>query len=239
MGYPQNNHLGSWDKSSLLTSLLHYFQTQPPGLIPTKPSILSLGYYPIRVILAEWIIYIHLVSRYLKHYEYSLQDINNRVHDSDIVDLQRWRRRGKQTQHKLNLLSEFISYWMSAEVDKKQWDILLKDIDYVRSQLKDYNRSLEQIVPIATSMVQLLDSRRSMIQAVNVTRLTYIALVFVPLSWVTGLFGMSDKYAPGQEQFWLYWVTALPLLLLVLLASAFPSAILRQGVFGSIQLFRS
>jgi hypothetical protein len=60
------------------------------------------------------------------------------------------------------------------------------------------------------------------LQAANITRLTYIALVFVPLSWVTGLFSMSEHYSPGQEQFWIYFATALPLLLVVLLFSIFP-----------------
>lgn len=76
------------------------------------------------------------------------------------------------------------------------------------------------MVPMATSMVQLLDSRRSMREAANVSRLTFIALVFVPLSWVASLFSMSDSFSPGHENFWVYFVTALPVLFLVLLLSA-------------------
>ncbi|KAM3067046.1 hypothetical protein ACMFMG_011825 [Clarireedia jacksonii] len=221
-GLARDSSFESWDKSSMLTSLLHYFQNHPPGFAVVKPSILSLGYYPIKIVLAEWILYIHLVSRYLKYYEYSLHDIHNRLHSSDIVDLQRWRRRSKQSRHKLYLLSIFISHWLSGETEKQPWDMLLKDIDYISLQLKDYSHSIEQMVPVATSMIQLLDARQSVLQAANITRLTYIALVFVPLSWVTGLFSMSESYSPGQEQFWIYFATALPLLLVVLLASILP-----------------
>jgi len=110
---------------------------------------------------------------------------------------------------------------LQQEANQQTWDIMLKDINYLLSQLTDYSRSLEQIVPVATLMVQLLDSRGSMLEAINVRRLTYIALVFVPLSWVASLFSMSDNYSPGHEQFWVYFATALPLLLLVLLLSAF------------------
>lgn len=221
-GLAQRNCLTSWDKSSMLASLLHYFQNHPPGFVVAEPSILSLGYYPIKIALAEWMLYMHLVSRYLKYYEYSLQNIHNRLHDTDIVELQRWRRRSKQSQHKLHLLSVFISYWLSVEIDKRPWDMLLKDIDYIRLQLKDYSHSIELMVPVATSMVQLLDSRQSVLQAANITRLTYIALVFVPLSWVTGLFSMSENFSPGEEHFWMYFATALPLLLVVLFISILP-----------------
>jgi hypothetical protein len=210
----------SWEKNSMLSSLLHYFRNQPPGFAAPQPSILSLGYYPVRIVLAEWILYTHLMSRYFKYYEYSLQDIQNQLHDSDIVNLQRWRRRIVQSQHKLRLLSEFTDYWLHQETNKQPWSIVLKDINYILSQLEYYGHSLEQIIPVATSMVQLFDARRSMLEAANVSWLTYIALVFVPLSWVASLFSMSDDYSPGHEYFWVYFATALPVLLLVLLLSA-------------------
>ncbi|KAK3326718.1 hypothetical protein B0H66DRAFT_167969 [Apodospora peruviana] len=172
----------SWDKKSILSSLIHYFCNQPPGFIASEPSILSFGYYPIRIVLAEWILYTHLMSRYFKYYENTLYDIENRLHDSDIIDLQRWRRRSMQSQHKLILLSEFVDYWLPQEADKQPWNLTLKDIKHVLSQLEHYNRSLEHMIPVATSIVQLLDSRRSILDATNVSRLTFIALVFVPLS---------------------------------------------------------
>lgn len=220
--YTMDNH--TWEKNSMLGSLLHYFRNQTPGLTATQPSILSLGYYPMRTTLAEWILYTHLISRYFKYYEYSLHNIQCRLHDNDIVDLQRWRRRIKQSQHKLRLLVEFIEYWSQQETNRQPWDMALKDLNYVLLQLEEYGHALEQMVPVATSMVQLLDSRRSILEATNVRRLTYIALVFVPLSWVASLFSMSDDFSPGHEQFWVYFATALPLLVLVLLLSAFQPA---------------
>ncbi|KAK3322673.1 hypothetical protein B0H66DRAFT_212090 [Apodospora peruviana] len=210
----------SWDKKSILSSLIHYFRNQPPGFVTSEPSILSFGYYPIRIVLAEWILYTNLMSRYFKYYEYTLHDIENRLHDSDIIDLQRWRRRSMQSQHKLILLSEFVDYWLPQEADKQPWNLTLKDIKHVLSQLEHYNRSLEHMIPVATSMVQLLDSRRSMLEATNVSRLTFIALVFVPLSWVASLFSMSENYSPGHKNFWVYFATALPVLFVVLLLSA-------------------
>lgn len=207
------------DKKSMLSNLLRYFRHQPPGFMIAEPSILSLGYYPIRMVLAEWILYTLLTSRYLKYYEYTLHDIENRLHDSDIIDLQRWRRRSMQSRHKLTLLSEFIDYWLQQESNKQPWDFILKDIKHVSSQLEHYSRSLELTVPVATSMVQLLDSRRSIQEAANVSRLTFIALVFVPLSWVASLFSMSEDYSPGHKSFWVYFATALPVMILVLLLS--------------------
>ena len=156
-------------------------------------------------------LYTHLMSRYVKQYEYSLRSHNDTLHDSDLVDLQRWRRRSKQTQHKLFLLTQFINVWLPREPDSASidtWQRTLGDIRFLHSQVEYHKNSLEQMVPVATSMVQLRE-------ASDVKRLTYIALVFVPLSWVASLFSMSEDFGPGQKWFWVYFATALPLILVL------------------------
>jgi Mg2+ and Co2+ transporter CorA len=154
--------------------------------------------------------YTHLLSRYIKHYEYSVRNIQERLHDEDMIDLQRWRRRSKQSSHKLTLLSEYVKYWIEHEDDQKRWEMVLKDIDFICAQLDHQSRSLEQMVPIAMSMVQLKD-------ASNIQRMTYIALIFVPLSWVASVFSMSEGYGPGDNLFWVYFVVAAPIVLVVLI----------------------
>lgn len=223
--FSENKHgvlQNGWDKGSMLSSLIRYLQSHPPGFQVAKPNVLSIGYYPIRIALAEWIMYLNVVSRYLMYYRYSLQTMPGRQHEADIVDLQRWPRRINQSQLKLTVLKEFISYWLDEQMEKKPWEMILSDIDYLQSHLREYSFSMERAVPVATAMVQLLDVQQSGRHAANVTLLTYIALVFVPLSWVTGLFSMSERYSPGQKNFWVYFATAVPLCLVVLFVSVVP-----------------
>lgn len=198
-------------RGSLLHELRYYFEEHPPGFQFDNPSLLSLCYYPIRIALGEWMMYDHLMSRFVKHYEYSLQDIHSRLHDPEIQDLQRWRRRSKQTIHKLDLTKRYVTCWMGKEPDMEPWKIILDDVSHITSQITQYAHSLEQMVPVATSMVQLLDSRRSIEEAVNVRRLTFIALVFIPLSWAASLFSMADDFVPGAAHFWVYFAVSLPL----------------------------
>ncbi|CAG9952005.1 unnamed protein product [Clonostachys rosea f. rosea IK726] len=205
---------------SMAGGILRHFMA-PPVFSPVSPQILSISYYALRVSLSEWLLYTLLISRYCKHYEYSLNDISTRLHDDDIIDLQRWRRRTKQSRQKLEILAHFIEYWGQG-VDTQAGNMILKDIQYIQKQLDDYSRSLEQMLTVATSMVQLLDSRRSILEAVSVRRLTYIALVFVPLSWVSSLFSMSDTYLPGHGRFWVYFAVALPLICLCFLYEVWP-----------------
>ncbi|KAL8364820.1 hypothetical protein RB595_003884 [Gaeumannomyces hyphopodioides] len=238
----------SWpeeEKNCMLDSLVRYLSKESPpclattAVAPSPDLILAFGYYPIRIVLAHWVMYIQLTSRFLKFYEYSLLDVGARL-QKDLVDLQRWRRRCKQSIYKVESLAVAVKYWLDEfdrgnpgenadsnranKLDKVQlqrcWGSVLQDIGQIKAQLQGYNKSLEQMIPVATSMVQLMDARQSLLHASNTTRLTYIALVFVPLSWVAGIFSMTDEYQPGKEKFWVYFAVGLPLVLVTLLGSA-------------------
>ncbi|RSM01347.1 hypothetical protein CEP52_008632 [Fusarium oligoseptatum] len=213
----------SLNETSMLDRMIYYLQMrQPPGFHVNSPSILSVGYYPVRIVLSEWSFYAHLMNRCSKYDQYSFTNKPGQLRDEDLVHLQRWRRRIKRGKQRLDILAEVINFKMQYEDEKEPWHLVLKDINWLRKQLQEYCESLEQMVTVATSMVQLLDSRRSMLEAVNMRRLTYIAMVFIPLAWVASLFSMSDAYTPGNESFWVYVATALPLLGVVLILSILP-----------------
>ncbi|KAF5986326.1 zinc transport [Fusarium coicis] len=213
----------NWNNASMMESIIHYLQAcPPPGLDLKSPSILSVGYYGIYITLSEWNIYNYLISRCSKHYQYSDQLKAGRLHDEVLLDLQRWKVRSRSSHRKLSILRDVVNFHILPSDDAAVWKGVLNDINYLRDQLHDYSQSLEQMVMVATSLIQLLDSRRSILEAINTKRLTFLALVFVPLAWVSSLFSMSDSYSPGNGLFWVYFATALPVLAIVLLLSALP-----------------
>ena len=207
---------------SLLQTLLRYFNTKPPGFIAQKPTTLSLSYYPIRIVTSEWMLYNSILSRYVKYYESSIHTLHLDLQEDDLQGLQPWRRRSRQSMHKLRLIETFVKRHKDTEPVKEPWDEVLSDIDHISSQMSEWAKFLESMVPMATSMLQLTDSRRSQAEARNVKRLTYVALFFIPLSFVAGLFSMAEYVAPWGERFWLYLAVAVPLLLFVLGLSALP-----------------
>ncbi|KAK8005399.1 hypothetical protein PG990_011436 [Apiospora arundinis] len=190
---PKHQQNAAISRRCFRETLLGYFESLPPCLDPHNPTILGLSYYPLRIIAAEWMQYTHLMSRYVKHYEFSLKDdLHLRLHREDIVDLQRWRRRSNQTLHKLMLTEQFIAHRRGAEPDQALWSDVLDDYRFLTTRVEKYRSSLELIVPLATAMAQIADTRKSMLEASSVKHLTLIALVFVPLAYVASVFSMSD-----------------------------------------------
>lgn len=210
--------------------LLGLFQLPPLGCDADDPNILSMLYYPLQIVISEWMLYVLLMSRYVKYYEYSFQTVRSRLEffeKPDIRELHRWRRRSQQSLHKLRITRGFIEYWrnkkepphgssskarvaLNSEI-AKQWDPLLMDIQHLEWQIIRNANSLESLGPIITAMVQLIASHESIYQAEDVRRLTYIAIAFIPLSFLASLFSMSDPFGPAGEFFWVYWAAAIPI----------------------------
>ncbi|RDW85437.1 hypothetical protein BP5796_03762 [Coleophoma crateriformis] len=217
-------------KNSLHQRILHYYRNPPPNFDPANPSMLALSYYPLKVVAAEWMAYVLLMNSCIKFYEYSFRQFEHRSIEADITDLQRWRRRGKQSLLKLQAVELFIDKHLALQStsphlnnnvslvndNNNPYATLQEDYRYLSTQIEQYSRSLESILPLAATIVQLTDARRSISEAVNVRYLTYIAMVFVPLTFVSSLFSMSNGFVPGQAKFWVYMAVAAPLMVVVL-----------------------
>ena len=192
-----------------------------------KPSMLLLCLAPLRIALREFLIYSATMNRYVKHYEYSLKDLDIALREDDLKDLQVWRRRAFQTLQKLAAMKHFVEHWNSKERPPEASEVsegsvgawLIKDIQHLITTIERYSRSLETMIPVTAAMVQLVDARRSMEEASHIKQLTYLALVFIPLSFVASLFSMSERVSPWSGGFWLYFAVAVPLLLFVMGAS--------------------
>ena len=183
-------------------------------------SIFELAQHPIQSIIIEWTLYSLLMGRYMQLYEFSLENLKKLTSveiSNTMLDLHRWRRRSQRSLEKLQALRFFIKRQV---YQSKLTELFAKDVDFILNQIVQYRGALESMVPILTSIIQLIDSRQSMKETTYVKRLTYIALVFLPLSYVASLFSMSEAFAVNTSGFKIYLATAAPLLILVLLISS-------------------
>lgn len=224
-------------RKSMAEKMIHFFHQTQPDFDALNPSILALSYHALNVVASEWRLYSILMSRYLKFYEFHARSTEDQSLALAIEDLQRWRRRSKQSLHKIHLTELFLAHHLKQvepsgrekdDVSLNTMDIhsksmgLRHDYRYISQQIEDCGRSLELTVPVAAMMMQMADTQRSIAETVSVRYLTYIAMVFVPLNFVSSLLSMSNGFLPGQDSFWIYFAVALPLLFVVLSLSLVP-----------------
>ncbi|KAI9658983.1 MAG: hypothetical protein M1821_001943 [Bathelium mastoideum] len=186
-----------------------------------EPSIMEMTLYPIRMIITEWMIYSLMMGRYVKLYEYSVDTLHKEIRSpdgEDIIDLYRWRRRSQQSLNKLRRMTWFIK--QQDHTHHQLSNVLIEDIDHISGQIKQHAEALQTTIPILTSMIQLVDARRAIEETRYIKRLSYITLIFLPLTYVATLFSMSEPFALNDSGAWIYIATALPLLLMVLIFSS-------------------
>ena len=171
-------------------------------------------------------LYTAVMHKCIKQYEYSGSDQLGSLAElerlqTDMRALQSWRRRTISSQQKIQAVLRHVRSWSDAELGGRRVE-LLEDYRYLVSSIGGFGRRLENMLPVITSLVQVVDSRRSFAETANITRLTVLALIFVPLNFTSSLFSMMPGKAPGGEQFWVYIAVAVPITALVFLIARTP-----------------
>ncbi|KAL6240107.1 hypothetical protein BDW75DRAFT_235935 [Aspergillus navahoensis] len=226
-------------RESLLEDIGYYWNREIPAHFnSTKPTLFALTYYPLRIIAAEWNIYMAAMSYHIKRHEYAVEKFIEPASElaklyADLRILQVWRRRSLASQQKIATVEHFVALntpSQSGDLDNEPHEnvaILQEDYRYLASTLDDLSRRLKNMLPVVTSLVQISDSRRSLAESADVKRLTSLAIVFAPLSFTTGLFSMDDTNGPGGSHFWVFFVVAIPITLVVFLVAKPPKWLLR------------
>jgi CorA-like Mg2+ transporter protein len=242
---PIDERPGPW-RPSMFDDISRYWTAKsPPGFDPACPSLISLSYYSLRLAVAESRSHADLLRYITEDYEYAIEKLLFSITDMDRLEnffrlLQVWRRRSSCDTMSLGAAVRFLKESYQRDTDHTSSDLALTTIircyEDVASQIDHFRHRLETMSPVVASLVQILDSRRSFDETTHISRLTYLALVFVPLTYISSLFGMEGRFAPGQRGFWWYFVAAIPVLVLVFLIARPPTKTI--GLMGRINKMR-
>ena len=102
---------------------------------------------------------------------------------------------------------------------------ICSDFERVRSFLSELQGRVDRLTAVVSSEISTEDSRRGLNENRNLSRLTWLATTFVPLTFVASLFSMSDNVAEMKYTMGWYFVTAIPLTMLTLVGAG----VLRAG----------
>ncbi|OAG04470.1 uncharacterized protein CC84DRAFT_1217922 [Paraphaeosphaeria sporulosa] len=218
---------------SLLEDLQYYWTLDLPNCFDaTNPSLQALSYYPLNIVAAEWVKYVAVMNHCIKQFEYQhnhLPELDQ--FNRDLTELQAWSRRTVLSLGKVEWLIRLLqSPNFNSHKDDRQLDCLSEDLELILHKMQDAGRRLENTMQMVMTSVQIADARRTYAEQANIKRLTVLALVFVPLTFIASLFSMNTEYMPGSKNFWVYFVVALPVTLLVIAIARPPLNVVRGVV---------
>ncbi|KAL5425035.1 hypothetical protein PMIN06_005666 [Paraphaeosphaeria minitans] len=220
----------------MLDELVHYWTEETPLVLTTpKPTVRDIAYYPLKMVAAEWVSYIAVMGMSVREYELSTTLSGDLIAQLETLNanlriLQGWRRRLLSTQAKLRRTLRFIENHVDRKQPSEDWDVLIDDFEFIRTGVAEHGEKLEAMVSVVTSTAALIEGRRSLTETENVTRLTVLAVVFLPLSYISSLFSMADEFRPGGPRFWVYFAIAVPMAFMVGLIAKPPISTAKEVV---------
>jgi hypothetical protein len=229
------SHLVGKNRGSLFEEIVNFWQHDyPHGFNMNEPSVQILACYALRVVAAEWVKYVEVMRHCIKLYRHvemgapTLEIINYGLHS-----LQGWRLRSLNSQEKVESVLRKLRAQNAVDSDSESRAIMgpiIEDYECILRNIQTAGTGLENMLPVVTSLVQIIDTRQSLAETANVTRLTILALTFIPLSYVASLFSMNEKNMPGSDHFWVYFAVAIPVTLAVFLVAKPPTTAFQTAV---------
>lgn len=142
-------------------------------------------------------------SEYLEDMEANLDALGierlNETHHSRVADWTAW---------------EVEFHWIY-----KQLSLRRADYDRLTTSMAALAGIIGTRQALEETRLQKVEAVRALREAKSMKTLTVIAMAFAPLAWTSGLFNMSDPFAPGGPKFWVYFAVALPATFVVFLVT--------------------
>ncbi|KAF1945374.1 hypothetical protein EJ02DRAFT_53692 [Clathrospora elynae] len=93
---------------------------------------------------------------------------------------------------------------------------IVPDFKRVLAAINVLQERVDRLTSIVTSEISIEDSHRGLEENHNTARITWLATIFIPLSWVTGLYSMNESVSELRSTYGWYFLTAVPFTLIVM-----------------------
>jgi len=212
--WPQHPH------GPMLEDLCHYFLNHSSILEDRKfdwqdPTTSTV--FLKKVVAAQYLQLIDYIKVMLPSLELRLTRSNLTQGEEQWNSLQTINRRCGNYQDDIEDILLSLGYPAEPTIREKgrvAWEDCCADFQQIHYRLKVLKGRADTLLQSMTGLASIAGNRQSLDEAKRVKRLTLLGLVFIPLAYTSALFSMQDNYAPGKRLFWVYWASALGLVVL-------------------------
>lgn len=212
--------------------LLEQMSTEEVQSIAHDPRVLF--HKPLCIVCSEWLVLIRYANTRLSQLEWEIEDPYLRLRYEDLSTtldkIHAWRRRFPLYKALLReALNKVIRRQGFPGATMNSLSSLEKDFGALLSEVGDLHERAERIMSVVTAVMSIDESKKSLQQDRGIARLTYLAVTFVPLSFVSSFFSMTEDITKLRQTFWIYFTVAVPVTLIALIAVRFSGAIINFG----------
>ncbi|KIW31912.1 uncharacterized protein PV07_03499 [Cladophialophora immunda] len=172
------------------------------------------------IIAANWMQFLVYFDEIIDRLEYSLARADINALDgveNHLVDVTHWHRRCwkscEQVEHAIHALQPQQRSSPTAGSAFTGID----DFVYIHRKLCALTERCQRLSLSLTHVISVIQSRQASEEAHSLKILTLLGMLFVPLTFLSGIFSMSGDFLPGERSFWIYIVVSIPAVIMVFL----------------------
>lgn len=98
---------------------------------------------------------------------------------------------------------------------------LQRDFEIVLSNIENLQGQADKMMAVVTAAMSIDEGKKALEQNRSLNRLTWLAVIFIPLSFVASLFSMNGDLSRLLPTIRIFLAVALPLLIVLLLLTRF------------------
>ncbi|KAL8753940.1 MAG: hypothetical protein Q9199_004699 [Rusavskia elegans] len=218
-------------RGSIFENIIYQLQTLPAQDVESiSQDPRALFKRPLYIICAEWQTLLRYANTRLSQLEWEIEDpyLRNLQEDlSTTLDkIHSWRRR-------IPIYKTIVSEVLTKVIRRDQFTyattnsllVLEKDFEIILDELNHLHERAERIMSVVTAVMSIEESKKALQQNRSLARLTYLAVTFVPLSFVSSFFAMNEDVTRLGQTFWIYFAVAIPVTLLALVVVRFSDTV--------------
>ena len=214
-------------RESMLEDLSHYWTQYAKDILVEDDPIIAT-FFLKKIIASNYLLLIGYIGALLSELDYDVSRRDRPISRLQIEwveerwkDLQAWTRQCskycesvEETMHSFEIPKE-------SEVSRS-WETGGNDFHIIQRKLLSMSKRSNDLLASFTGLAGILGNRkvlkeanRSLHEAKSVKTLTFLGMLFLPLSLASSLLSMSGDFSPGASQFWIYFAISIPLILCV------------------------
>jgi len=177
----------------------------------------------LRLMAAEWLNVSHIIECELTKLDYRNENVipGFTSLQQEVNVLHMWRRRCARYGDMLRRSEELCRHrgpmsWPKLD-DSEATNLITKDFQAVHDKFKRMEKDAEKQISTVFAKISVEAGEESIDQARRVTRLTGIATIFLPMSFVASIFSMNGRFALDGDRWWMYVVVVIPLVVSITL----------------------
>lgn len=102
--------------------------------------------------------------------------------------------------------------------DLTGYEDIVPDFRRVLAAINVLQERVDRLTGIVTSEIGIEDSRRGLKESHSMARLSWLATIFIPLSFISSMYSMNEDITALKTTFGWYFLTSIPFTLLIMLA---------------------